>query len=150
MYVPIYWFMTIDVHFSWWVLQHCTGFARLVWGRLRFTELLLIQIDLCVIRDYWRTSHSYVCHNPCARYWTRVPWPMCKVLDSCQSKNTNWKRGKWLNALKLTRVPKEKKKEQLDECTERDSWFMKSVNECTQIGCGEPKKERELKKEYYD
>ena len=21
--------------FSWWVLQHCTGFARLVWGRLR-------------------------------------------------------------------------------------------------------------------
>jgi len=22
-------------HFSWWVLQHCTGFARLVWGRLR-------------------------------------------------------------------------------------------------------------------
>ena len=20
---------------SWWVLQHCTGFARLVWGRLR-------------------------------------------------------------------------------------------------------------------
>ena len=22
-------------HFFWWVLQHCTGFARLVWGRLR-------------------------------------------------------------------------------------------------------------------
>jgi len=22
-------------NFSWWVLQHCTGFARLVWGRLR-------------------------------------------------------------------------------------------------------------------
>ena len=25
-----------DTHFFfWWVLQHCTGFARLVWGRLR-------------------------------------------------------------------------------------------------------------------
>ena len=23
------------VNFSWWVLQYCTGFARLVWGRLR-------------------------------------------------------------------------------------------------------------------
>ena len=23
------------VFFSWWVLQHCTGFARLVWGRVR-------------------------------------------------------------------------------------------------------------------
>jgi len=28
----------LDAHtifFFWWVLQHCTGFARLVWGRLR-------------------------------------------------------------------------------------------------------------------
>ena len=24
-----------EVYFFWWVLQHCTGFARLVWGRLR-------------------------------------------------------------------------------------------------------------------
>ena len=28
---------------------HRTGFARLVWGRLRFTELSFIQIDLCVM-----------------------------------------------------------------------------------------------------
>jgi len=29
---------TVALHrvcFFWWVLQHCTGFARLVWGRLR-------------------------------------------------------------------------------------------------------------------
>jgi len=25
----------IYAHFFWWVLQHCTGFARLVWGRLK-------------------------------------------------------------------------------------------------------------------
>ena len=25
----------LSTQFSWWVLQHCTGFARLVWGRLR-------------------------------------------------------------------------------------------------------------------
>jgi len=32
----VYLFMfTYSVHFCWWVLQHCTGFARLVWGRLR-------------------------------------------------------------------------------------------------------------------
>ena len=29
------WNATTATHFSWWVLQHCTGFARLVWGRLR-------------------------------------------------------------------------------------------------------------------
>jgi len=26
---------TYVTYCSWWVLQHCTGFARLVWGRLR-------------------------------------------------------------------------------------------------------------------
>ena len=25
----------LESHFFWWVLQHCTGFARLVWGTLR-------------------------------------------------------------------------------------------------------------------
>jgi len=35
--------------FSWWVLQHCTGFARLVWGRLRVHRALFIQNDLCVM-----------------------------------------------------------------------------------------------------
>ena len=28
-------FSYVQQHFFWWVLQHCTGFARLVWGRLR-------------------------------------------------------------------------------------------------------------------
>jgi len=28
--------------FSWWVLQHCTGFARLVWGRLRVHRAVFI------------------------------------------------------------------------------------------------------------
>ena len=27
--------VSLEVSFFWWVLQHCTGFARLVWGRLR-------------------------------------------------------------------------------------------------------------------
>ena len=28
-------------HFCWWVLQHCTGFARLVWGRLRVHQAFI-------------------------------------------------------------------------------------------------------------
>ena len=28
-------FLSFSFIFSWWVLQHCTGFARLVWARLR-------------------------------------------------------------------------------------------------------------------
>jgi len=27
--------------FFWWVLQHCTGFARLVWGRLRVHRVFI-------------------------------------------------------------------------------------------------------------
>jgi len=34
-------------HFSRWVLQHCTGFARLVWGRLRVRRAFVYS-DWCV------------------------------------------------------------------------------------------------------
>jgi len=32
-------------HFFWWVLQHCTGFARLVWGRLRVHRAFIYSND---------------------------------------------------------------------------------------------------------
>ena len=55
-------------HFSWWVLQHCTRFARLVWGRLRvprafvYSDSFVCYVCFCSplpIRDttHWRMWH---------------------------------------------------------------------------------------------
>jgi len=42
--------------FSWWVLQHCTGFARLVWGRLR-VHRAFVYSDWFVCNVYHRDSN---------------------------------------------------------------------------------------------
>ena len=51
-------------YFSWWVLQHCTGFARLVWGRLR--------VHRAFVYSDWFVC--YVCDDSviCAPYPIRV------------------------------------------------------------------------------
>ena len=36
------------IFFFWWVLQHCTGFARLVWGRLRVHPSFYLFKSICV------------------------------------------------------------------------------------------------------
>jgi len=40
---------TYPIHFVWWVLQHCTGFARLVWGRLRVHLSFHLFKSICVL-----------------------------------------------------------------------------------------------------
>jgi len=45
----------LSAHVSWWVLQHCTGFARLVWGRVR--------VHRAFVYSDWFVSHT-----------TRVLW----------------------------------------------------------------------------
>jgi len=50
----------ICMHFSWWVLQHCTGFARLVWGRLRVHRAFVYSDYSCTC--LW--AHLDICtHN---------------------------------------------------------------------------------------
>jgi len=56
----------IDVvlHFSWLVLQHCTGFARLVWGRLRVLRAFFYSDWCCLAFSqcyFWWEVDLYVC-----------------------------------------------------------------------------------------
>jgi len=49
-------------YFFWWVLQHCTGFARLVWGRLRVHLSFHLFKSVCVLNNschtYKRITHT--------------------------------------------------------------------------------------------
>jgi len=53
-------------HFFWWVLQHCTGFARLVWGRLR-VHRAFIYSDwfVCDMTGFYETWPMPMCDNIC-------------------------------------------------------------------------------------
>jgi len=46
-------------HFSWWVLQHRTRLARLVWGRSRIHQASCIQIDLYA-DHIWEHGSQYL------------------------------------------------------------------------------------------
>ena len=50
----------ICIFFFWWVLQHCTGFARLVWGRLRVHRAFVYEICIILI---WYASFLCDMHN---------------------------------------------------------------------------------------
>ena len=68
--------------FSWWVLQHCTGFARLVWGRLRvhrafvYSDWLVCYVCFCS-RDIFCFTKKHVipfCDTP-----SRRSFPICNT-----------------------------------------------------------------------
>jgi len=44
--------------FFWWVLQHCTGFARLVWGRLRLHRAFVYSKHTNRVTYKWVISHT--------------------------------------------------------------------------------------------
>jgi len=52
--------------FSWWVLQHCTGFARLVWDRLRVHRAF-------VYSDWFVCYVCVLCHS-CRVWMSRVKY----------------------------------------------------------------------------
>jgi len=59
------------VHFPWWVLQHCIGFARLVWGRLRVHRAFIYSDSFVWLAQYscgflahpFSHTHPYVWHD---------------------------------------------------------------------------------------
>jgi len=60
-YIQINKYGTGAEDFFWWVLQHCTGFARLVWGRLRVHlsfHLFKVICVFCVFLFSTPASHS--------------------------------------------------------------------------------------------
>ena len=46
--------------FVWWVLQHCTGFARLVWGRLRVHPSFHLFKSICVFCVFLLSSCPFL------------------------------------------------------------------------------------------
>ena len=72
--------------FSWWVLQHCIGFARLVAGRLRVYQAPFNQIDVCTV---WMCVLSWCVYSldVCTVWKTRVAsffWrSMCTCVSLC-------------------------------------------------------------------
>ena len=88
-------------HFWWWVLQHCTGFARLIWGRLRvhrafiYSDWFVCSVCFCPLFPRLTLLLSVFGHSA-------LPPPRgggaCRVSpQSCQSHESLW--GSWYSRL---------------------------------------------------
>jgi len=87
--------------FFWWILQHCTGFARLVWGRLRvhrafiYSDWFVCCVCFCSLLPRLTLLLSFFGHSalppPRGGSASRVS------LQSCQSHESLW--GSWYSRL---------------------------------------------------
>ena len=55
-------YIYIQRTFCWWVLQHCTGFARLVWGRPRINPSFHLFKSICMFCVFLLSTPA--CHSP--------------------------------------------------------------------------------------
>jgi len=98
------WILTIEdfdlhfdeqpVHFSWWILYHCTGFAQLVWGRLRvhwsfvYSDWFVCSVWFCSLLPRLTLILSFLGHSalapPRGGSTSRVS------PQSCQSHESLW------------------------------------------------------------
>jgi len=74
---------TAALHSCWWVLQHCTGFARLVWGKLRVHRNLHNTLDISMsllTRFVYLFPQKKCATNPMFSWWNapRIYW-YCKL-----------------------------------------------------------------------
>jgi len=84
------------LHFFWWVLQHCTGVARLVWGRLRdHRAFIYSNWFVCSLEESRVMSHvpflnearvvGHVAHRNAsnARIWMLLSlmFQVCRIYD---------------------------------------------------------------------
>ena len=66
-------------HFVWWVLQHCTGFARMVWGRLR-VHRAFVWLDWLCTYCTGRVTVQYVGDSCTLHYESSLYHPKAKVV----------------------------------------------------------------------
>jgi len=91
----------LATHFSWWVLQHCTGFARLVWGRLR--------VHRAFVYSDWFVCYVCFCSLlPCLTLLLSFLW------TSCTASPARWEclesQWQWLSPL-ATRLKRDSGKD---------------------------------------
>ena len=77
-----------QAHVPWGILQHCTGFARLVWGRLRvhrafvYSDWFVCYVCFCSLLP--RTQHMYQAHSV-ALSWRLEMTHVTHMNDSCHT-----------------------------------------------------------------
>jgi len=93
------WLILWHERFCWWVLQHCKGFARLVWGRLRVHRAFFYSDWSCD-----KNALNASCDHPCKEciwwmnlnrvtlviLWFVLTCNMTHIRDVCECSHVTW------------------------------------------------------------